>query len=187
MVDPDWAEVEGTIGKTVNFTVYKADKVTVENLSPFDETGIQLKVFENDGVTLKFEKDMAYVTDGVDGQLEAYIGPTDIAIGDEKSYFFTIELTKAETNTATGVGTDTIFQTNLDEANDFWNGFTLTFTAGANTGEYRTIIDYALATGLVTVDAAFTAPPGADAFTITPDITIPTVRGTLQVTQGAPA
>ena len=186
MADPEWAEVEGTVGKTVYFTVYKSDGVTVEDLSPYDETEIQLKVWENDGITLKFEKDMAYVSDGTDGRVLAYIGPGDMDIGDERSYFFTIELVKAETSSATGVGTDTIFQTNLDEANDFWNGFTLTFTAGANTGESRTITAYTLATGLVTVDAAFTAAPGADAFTITPGITVPTVRGTLLITQGAP-
>lgn len=186
MTDPDWMEVEGTVGKTVTFTVYKADRVTVEDLSPYDETGIQLKVWENDGTTLKFETDMAYVTDGTNGLLKTFIAPGDIAIGDERSYFFSIELTIAEVSAATGVGTDTIFQTNLNEADDFWIGYTITFTAGANIGESRTILDYALATGLVTVNAAFTAAPGADAFTITPAITVPTVRGTLLITQGAP-
>ncbi len=187
MTDPDWQEVEGTVGKTVYFTVYKADKVTVEDLSPYDETGIQLKVFENDGTTLKFEKDMAYESDGTDGRLQAFIGPGDMAIGDERSYFFIIELVKVETNTATGVGNATTFETNLNEPNDFWNGFTITFTAGALTGESQVISDYALTDGEVTVAAAFSAPPGADAFTITPSITVPTVRGTLLVTQGAPA
>ena len=187
MTDPDWAEVEGTVGKTVNFTVYKKDGITVEDLSPYDETGIQLKVWENDGTTLKFERDMAYVTDGTDGRVKAYISPTDIAIGDEGAYFFTIELTKAETSSATGVGTDTIFQTNLDEADDFWIGFTLTFTAGVNNGEYRTITAYNLTNGEVTVDSAFIGAPAVDAFTITPPITIPSVRGTLLITQGAPA
>ncbi len=186
MTDPDWSEVEGTVGKTVTFTIYQADGETVEDLSVYDETGIQLKVWENDGVTLKFETDMAYVTDGTDGQLEAIIAPGDIDIGDQGAYFFTIELAIAETSSATGVGTDTIFQTNLNEADDFWIGFTLTFTEGENAGEFRTIPAYTLATGLVTVDAAFTAAPGADAFTITPSITVPTVRGTLQITQGAP-
>lgn len=96
MTDPDWAEVEGTLGKTVNFTVYKADGVTVEDLSSFDEAKIQLKVWENDGVTLKFEKDMTYVTDGTDGRLAAVLDlATDIAIGDERSYFFNIELETA--------------------------------------------------------------------------------------------
>lgn len=188
MTDPDWLEVEGTIGKTVNFTVYKSDGVTVEDLSSYDETGIQLKVWENDGTTLKFETDMAYVTDGTDGRLKAYIGPGDIAVGDERSYFFTIELTLAEASTTTGVGTDTIFETNLDEANDFWNGFTITFTGGALTGEFKVITDYALTNGQVTVASAFTGVPGAgDSFTVTPPITIPTVRGTLLITQGAPA
>ncbi len=187
MTDPDWKEVEGTVGKTVYFTVYDANG-DAEDLSPYDETGIQLKIWENDGITLKFEKDMAYVTDGTDGRVKAYIGPTDIAIGDEGSYFFTIELAKAETNTATGVGTDTIFQTNLNEANDFWNGFTITFTAGALIGESKLIDDYALTNGQVTVASAFTGAPGVgDAFTVTPSISVPTVRGTLLITQGAPA
>lgn len=187
MSDPDWAEVEGTVGKTVYFTVYKKDGVTVEDLSPYDETGIQLKVWENDDA-LKFETDMSYFTDGTDGRVKAYISPTDIAIGDEGAYFFTIELTKAETNTAVAGGTDTIFPTNLDEANDFWIGYTITFTAGAvNAGEFRTISAYALATGLVTVSLAFTGIPAVDdPFTITPPITVPSVRGTLQITQGAP-
>ncbi len=187
MTDPDWTEVERTVGKTVYFTVYKADGVTAEDLSPYDETGIQLKVWENDGTTLKFETDMAYVTDGTNGRLQAIIAPGDMDIGDERSYFFTIELTKAETSSATGVGTDTIFQTNLDEADDFWIGFTITFTAGALNGESQTITAYNVTNGEVTVASAFTGAPGADAFTITPPITVPTVRGTLQITQGAPA
>ncbi len=96
MSDPDWSEVEGTLGKTVNFTVYKADRVTVEDLSPFDEAKIQLKVWENDGTTLKFEKDMLYVTDGTDGRVKAVLNlVTDIAVGDERSYFFNIELETA--------------------------------------------------------------------------------------------
>jgi len=187
MTDPDWTEVEGTIGKTVYFTVYDSGG-DAEDLSPYDEASIQLKVWENDSSTLKFEKDMAYVLDGTDGRVKAYIGPTDIAIGDEGAYLFTIELVLGETNTATGVGTDTIFQTNLNEPNDFWNGFTITFTTGALTGESQTISEYALATGLVTVAVAFTGAPGAgDAFTLTPGITVPTQRGTLLITQGAPA
>ncbi len=184
MSDPDWTEVEGTIGKTVFFTVYDSGG-DAEDLSPYDETSIQLKVWENDG-TLKFEKDMAYVGDGSDGRVKAYIGPSDIAVGDARAYFFTIELVLGETSTATGVGTDTIFQTNLDEANDFWNGFTITFTAGALNGESQVISDYALTNGEITVAEAFTAAPGADAFTITPPITVPTQRGTLLITQGAP-
>jgi len=187
MTDPDWQEVEGTVGKTVFFTVYDANG-DAEDISIYDETEIQLKVYENDGTTLKFEKDMSYVTDGMDGRVKVYLAPGDIAIGDERSYFFTIELVKAEASTATGVGTDTIFQTNLNEANDFWNGFTITFTAGALTGESQVISDYALTNGEVTVAAAFTGAPGVgDAFTITPGITVPTIRGTLLITQGAPA
>jgi len=188
LTDPDWSEVAGTVGKVVTFTVYQADKVTVEDLSPYDEIGIQLKVWENDGITLKFETDMAYVTDGTDGQLEAIIAPGDTAIGDERAYFFTIALTIAETNTATGVGTDTIFQTNLNEADNVWNGFTITFTTGALTDESQVISAYDLTNGEITVASAFTGAPGAgDAFSITPVITVPTIRGTLQVTQGAPA
>lgn len=96
MTDPDWSEVEGTIGKTVYFTVYKADRETVEDLSPFAEAEIQLKVWENDGTTLKFEKDMTYVTDGTDGRLAAVLNiATDIAVGDERSYFFVIMLETA--------------------------------------------------------------------------------------------
>lgn len=96
MTDPNWQEVEGTVGKTVYFTVYKADEVTVEDLSLYDEAKIQLKVFENDKVTLKFEKDMVYVNTGVDGRVKAVLNlATDIARGDERSYFFVIELETA--------------------------------------------------------------------------------------------
>ena len=94
MVDPEWAEVEGTWKKAVFFTVYEADGVTPEDLSPYDESKIQLKVWENDGSTLKFEKDMTYVTPpGSDGRLRAVLDlVTDIARGDERSYLFNIEL-----------------------------------------------------------------------------------------------
>lgn len=96
MTDPAWAEVEGTVGKTVYFTVYKADRVTVEDLSIYEESKIQLKVWDNDG-DLKFEKDMTYVTPpGINGRLAAVLNlATDIAIGDERSYFFTIHLETA--------------------------------------------------------------------------------------------
>ena len=187
MTDPDWHEVEGTIGKTVYFTVYDSAG-DPEDISIYDETSIQLKVWENDGTTLKFEKDMAYVSDGSDGRLKAYISPTDIAIGDEGAYFFTITLVLEETNTATGVGNATTFQTNLDEPDDFWIGFTLTFTGGALIGESQTISAYSVTNGEITVASPFTGAPALnDPFTITPGITVPTIRGTLLITQGAPA
>jgi len=190
MSDPDWQEVEGTVGKTVYFTVYKADGVNVEDLAPYDETGIQLKVYENDGTTLKFEKDMAYASPpGTNGRLKAYIGPGDIAIGDERSYFFNIELVKAKTGEAKAGGSETIFDTNMDEANDFWNGFTLKFDVGTvNAGESQVISDYAKTDGEVTMAEAFTGIPAlGDGFTIKPSITVPTIRGTLLITQGPPA
>lgn len=188
MTDPDWHEVEGTVGKTVYFTVYDSAG-DAEDISIYDETEIQLKVWENDGTTLKFEKDMAYVSDGTDGRLKAYIAPGDIAIDDEGAYFFTIELVKAEANTATGVGNATTFQTNLDEPDDFWNGFTITFNApSALAGEFKVITAYDLTNGEVTAASAFTGAPALnDPFTITPGITVPTIRGTLLITQGAPA
>jgi len=96
LTDPQWQEVAGTLGKTVYFTVYKADGETVEDLSIYDESKIQLKVFENDKTTLKFEKDMVYVNTGLDGRVEAVLDlATDIARGDERSYFFVIELETA--------------------------------------------------------------------------------------------
>ncbi len=97
MTDPAWAEVEGTLGKIVYFTVYQSDGVTVEDLAPYDEAKIQLKVWANDGATLKFEKDMTYVTPpGSDGRVKATLDlVTDIARGDEGAYFFTIELETA--------------------------------------------------------------------------------------------
>lgn len=92
MVDPDWKEVEGTLGKSVYFTVYDCEGV-VEDLEPYDESKIQLKVWRNDGISLKFEKDMNYVGDGTDGRVVAVLNlVTDIAIGDEGAYFFTIHL-----------------------------------------------------------------------------------------------
>lgn len=95
MVDPDWAEVEGTFGKLVFFTVLDCDGVA-EDLSGYDESKIQLKVWDNEGAALKFEKDMAYVTDGTDGRLSALLNlVTDIARGDEGAYFFVIELETA--------------------------------------------------------------------------------------------
>ncbi|KKL80632.1 hypothetical protein LCGC14_2002810 [marine sediment metagenome] len=95
MVDPDWKEVEGTLGKSVYFTVLDSDG-EVEDLEPYDEAKIQLKVWRNDGTTLKFEKDMNYVTDGTDGRVVAVLNlATDVAIGDEDAYFFTIELETA--------------------------------------------------------------------------------------------
>ncbi len=95
MVDPDWKEVEGTIGKSVYFTVNDCDGVA-EDLSPYDEAKIQLKVFRNEDSSLKFEKDMNYVTDGTDGRVVAVLNlATDVAIGDEASYFFLIELETA--------------------------------------------------------------------------------------------
>ncbi len=95
MVDPDWKEVEGTIGKSVYFTVLDCDGVA-EDISGYDEAKIQLKVWKNDGTTLKFEKDMNYVTDGTDGRVVAVLNlATDVAVGDEDTYFFTIELETA--------------------------------------------------------------------------------------------
>lgn len=74
-----------------------------------------------------------------------------------------------ETGAASGVGTTTVFQTNLTAINDYFNGMTIRFTSGANSGESRAITDYALANGTVTVGVALTAAPAAaDAFIIEP-------------------
>lgn len=77
-----------------------------------------------------------------------------------------------ETGAASGVGSATIFETNLTAENDYFNGMTIRFTSGANNGERQTITDYALANGAVTVGTAFTAAPAAaDTFIIEPSTT----------------
>ena len=69
----------------------------------------------------------------------------------------------------------------------FWIGYTITFTAGALNGESQVISDYNMTDGEVTVAMAFTGAPGAgNPFTVTPSISVPTVRGTLLIIQGAP-
>lgn len=83
------------------------------------------------------------------------------------------------TGAASGVGTDTIFETDLTAANDFYNGMTIRFTSGGNSGEMRVISDYAQANGEITVASAFTGAPGAaDAFIIEPSVNVYTDDGT---------
>lgn len=60
---------------------------------------------------------------------------------------------------ASGTWTTTVFQTNLDEADDFHNKAIIVFTSGSLAGQARVISDYANANGAVTVSEAFTAAP----------------------------
>lgn len=77
------------------------------------------------------------------------------------------------TGEASGVGTDTIFETDLTAAIDYYNGMTIRFTSGGNSGELRIIDDYAQTNGQITVTVAFTgAPSASDAFIIEPSINV---------------
>jgi len=79
-----------------------------------------------------------------------------------------------ESNKADGGGTDTIFPTELDEADNYWDGFTIRFLAGsANVGEMRVISAYAQATGQITVATAFGAAVLVDdAFELEPSVNV---------------
>jgi hypothetical protein len=55
--------------------------------------------------------------------------------------------------------TTTAFDTNLTDANDFWNDALLTFTSGALAGQTKPILDFANSGGRVTLDEATTSAP----------------------------
>lgn len=81
---------------------------------------------------------------------------------------------------ASGVGTDTIFETDLTAINNFYDDMTIRFTAGANAGETRVINAYAQLNGQITASAAFTAAPALnDPFLIEPSVNVYTDDGTL--------
>ena len=71
----------------------------------------------------------------------------------------------AITSGTVGAGsfTTTVFQTNLNEADDFHNKAIVVFTSGALAGQARVISDYANANGAVTVSEAFTSAPATGA------------------------
>lgn len=71
-----------------------------------------------------------------------------------------------------------VFETNLTEADDYWNGMTLRFTAGPNADEMRVITDYAQLNGEITVVPVFGGVPGNDAFIIEPSVNVYTDEGT---------
>lgn len=63
--------------------------------------------------------------------------------------------------------TTTVFDTDLTEADDFWNNLVLVFTSGNLAGQARPILDYANASGQITLDKPLTeAPANNDEFVI---------------------
>lgn len=60
----------------------------------------------------------------------------------------------------------TDFDTDLTEADDFWNGSFIVFTDGALQGQARKINDYANTNGNITVTAFTAAPANGDPFVI---------------------
>jgi len=83
------------------------------------------------------------------------------------------------TGLASGVGTDTIFETDLTAANGYYDGMTIRFTGGGNAGEMRVISSYLQASGEITASAAFTGAPALnDAFIIEPSVNVYSDEGT---------
>lgn len=87
--------------------------------------------------------------------------------------------TPGVTGEASGVGTDTIFETDLTAATGYYNDMTIRFTSGANSGEKRVISAYSVTNGQITASSAFTAAPSAsDPFIIEPSVNVYTDDGT---------
>lgn len=55
--------------------------------------------------------------------------------------------------------TTTAFNTDLTQANDYWNDVLLVFDSGALTGQVRPVLDFANTNGRITLDEALTAAP----------------------------
>lgn len=55
--------------------------------------------------------------------------------------------------------TTTVFNTDLNEVDDFWNDATIVFTSGALQGQSRVIADFANTNGTITLDEALTSAP----------------------------
>ena len=82
------------------------------------------------------------------------------------------------TGTAVAAGAAGVFDTDLTEADDYWNGMTLRFTAGPQADEMRVITDYTQLNGEITVVPVFTGVPGNDAFVIEPSVNVYSNEGT---------
>ena len=81
--------------------------------------------------------------------------------------------------TSVAAGAAGVFDTDLTEADDYWNGMTLRFTAGPQADEMRVITDYAQLNGEITVVPVFTGVPGNDAFVIEPSVNVYSDEGSL--------
>jgi len=144
--------------------VYITERLTVNNVTGTAVAGGTATVFDTDlvaandfynGMTLEF-------TSGPNKARQATILDFVAAAG---------EISLSQVGAASGVGTGTIFETDLTEANDFYNDLAIRFTSGPNNGETRIIEDYAFANGEITVTLPLQAAPGAaDAFIIEPVI-----------------
>lgn len=88
----EWEEVAGVDAKEVHFTVYKADGVTVEDISGHTVT---LKVWSDEGAANEFTGNCPLVGGGNTGRCKYVITATDMPIGTEGHYFFTLKLDDA--------------------------------------------------------------------------------------------
>ena len=81
---------------------------------------------------------------------------------------------------ATGGGASTItLAADASDQDDYYNGWTLKVTAGAASGDARTVTAYDGTTKIATVGAAFTAAPAAlDTYSLYNEATLPVMRST---------
>jgi hypothetical protein len=82
---------------------------------------------------------------------------------------------------AATIGTEITLATTASDQDDYYNGWTITITAGTSVGDTRTITDYDGTTNIATVSLTFTAPPDATSvYHVHDPATIPVIRGTTQ-------
>jgi len=70
-----------------------------------------------------------------------------------------VSVSESAINDPGAAATTTVFNTDLTEADDFWNDCVLVFTSGSLAGQAKPIADFANANGTITLDEALTSIP----------------------------
>lgn len=79
----------------------------------------------------------------------------------------TVSVTESAVDDAGAAATTTVFNTDLTEADDFWNDALIVFTSGSLAGQSKPILDFANTNGAITLDEALSsAPSDNDEFVI---------------------
>lgn len=107
---------------------------------------------------------------GYDGALQTATLDSDWMITPDATSVYSIIPPLTGKSTAAGANTITFDPAKSSQIDNFYEGMSITVNSGPGAGETRRIVSYDHTTGVATVDSAWTTPPTASDYLLTPSL-----------------